>query len=197
MILIAPIVEGHGEVRALPRLLRRIAAEVSPLVQLQVNEPIRVKSGSFLNDELYRSNYIALAAAKVRQVGTGFVLILLDCEDDCPARIAPDLLRRALSLAGGVVVIVAFAVREYETWFVAAVESLRGIHGLSNQASPPADPEAMRDAKGWLGRLMPQGYDPIADQPSFTNAFDFTAARRVPSFDRLYRKIADVLTASG
>jgi hypothetical protein len=78
---------------------------------------------------------------------------------------------------------------------VAAVESLRGIHSLDHQASSPSDPETTRDAKGWLGKLMPHGYDPISDQLPFTNAFDLVAARRVPSFDRFYRKVANVLGA--
>ncbi|MCC6854234.1 MAG: hypothetical protein IT502_18225 [Rubrivivax sp.] len=84
----------------------------------------------------------------------------------------------------------------YETWFVAAAQSLRGVQGLSSGADAPADPEATRDAKGWLGRLMPHRYDPIADQLPFTRAFDLEAARRVPSFDRLCRKSAAIAAAS-
>lgn len=195
-MLIAPIVEGHGEVRALPRLLRRIAAEAAPAASLQVNEPIRIKSGSFFNDSEYQSNYVALAAAKVRQADAGIVLILLDCEDNCPADLGPKLLRQAQAVTGNVAVVVALASREYETWFMAAVESLRGVHGLSLHANSPADPEATRNAKGWIGSLMPYGYDPITDQLPFTNAFDLAAARRIPSFDRFYRKIAHLVTAS-
>ena len=195
-MLVAPIVEGHGEVRALPRLLRRIAGEASLATPLQINEPIRVRSGSFFNDNQYQGNYVALAAAKVRQAGGGIVLILLDCEDDCPAQLGPQLLQRAQAVTKDVDVIVALAFREYETWFMAAVESLRGVQGLNLQASSPADPEATRDAKGWLGRLMPHGYDPVADQLPFTNRFDLATARREPSFDRLYRKIANVLAES-
>jgi hypothetical protein len=194
-MLIAPIVEGHGEVRALPRLLRRIAAEAAPAAPLQVNEPIRIKSGSFFSDNEYQSNYVALAAAKVRQANGGIVLILLDCEDNCPAELGPKLHRRAQAVTGNVAVVVALAFREYETWFMAALESLRGVHGLDLHAISPADPETTRDAKGWIGRLMPHGYDPITDQLPFTNALNLAAARRIPSFDRLYRKIAHVVTA--
>jgi len=195
-MLIAPIVEGHGEVRAFPRLLRRIASEAAPGKPLLINEPIRIKSGSFLNDERYQGSYIALAAAKARQAGArGVVLILLDCEDDCPAQLGPELLARAQAIAQDVAFVVALAFREYETWFMAAVESLRGIQGLNPQASAPANPEATRDAKGWLSKLMPHGYDPITDQVEFTSALDLSAARRVPSFDRLYCKIASLLAA--
>ncbi len=196
MIFIAPIVEGQGEVQAVPTLLRRIVAASAAGKSITVNPPIRVKSGSFLKDDDYFGRYLAMAAAKARQHPAGHVLVMLDCEDDCPARLGPDLLRRARRVADDVPIIVALARREYETWFVAAARSLRGVQGLSPDAEPPSDPEATRDAKGWLGRLMPHPYDPIADQLPFTRAFDLQSARGVASFDRLYRKLAAIAAAS-
>jgi hypothetical protein len=175
-------------------LLRRIAAEAAPHAPLQVNQPIRVKAGSFLNDSGYFSRYVSLAAAKARQVAVGHVLILLDCEDECPARLGPKLLAQARAITPDVNIVVALASREYETWFMAAVESLRGVEGMSGEAVRPAYPEATRNAKGWLGRHMPHGYDPISHQLVFTSVFDLEAGRSVASFDRLYRKIAALLT---
>ncbi len=192
MTVIASIVEGHGEQQAVRRLLSRIAAEAAPQAQFRVNEPIRVKSGSFVNDEGYFRRYVTLAAAKARQESDGHVLILLDCEDDRPAQLGPALLSRARAVAIDVNVVIALAYREYETWFMAAVESLRGVEGMFDTVVRPIDPEATRNAKGWLGRRMPHGYDPISHQLSFTNVFDLTAARTIASFDRLYRKIASL-----
>lgn len=194
MTFIAPIVEGHGEVQAVKSLLGRIARDAVPGAILQVNEPIRIKSGSFVNDHGYFDRYVAMAAAKARQHRDGHVLILLDCEDDCPAKLGPALLQRARHVASGVGCIVALAHREYETWFVAAVRSLQTVERLDPNAMPPASAEAMRDAKGWLGRHMPHGYDPISHQLAFTNAFDLSQARTVGSFDRLYRKLAGLLS---
>lgn len=193
MTVIATIVEGHGEQQAVQRLLRRIATDAAPRAPLRANVPIRVKSGSFFNDTGYFSRYVNLAAAKARQEVAGHVLILLDCEDDCPARFGPWLLNQARAVAPDVNIIVALAHREYETWFMAAAESLRGIEGMSGAVVRPADPEAKRDAKGWLGRHMPHGYDPISHQLAFTDTFDLVAARTIVSFDRLYRKIALLL----
>jgi hypothetical protein len=90
----ASVVEGHGEVEALPALIRRIAESIGFAGDLRVNPPIRVKSGSFLNDEDYFRKYVALAAGKAVANG-GSLLILLDCEDDCPGTLGPALLRRA------------------------------------------------------------------------------------------------------
>lgn len=196
MTFIAPIVEGHGEQQAVRRLLARIAKQTAPEVVLRVNEPIRVKSGSFINDLGYFQRYLALAAAKARQQPLGVVLVMLDCDDECPARLGPSLLARAHECATGVEVVVALAYREYETWFMAAASSLRGVCGLAQTATSPQTPEGTRDAKGWLGRQMPNRYDPIAHQLPFTEAFDLQAARTVPSFDRLWRKVAALLQNS-
>jgi hypothetical protein len=91
---ISPIVEGHGEQQALPLLIRKVFAELCPHIYPDINPPIRVKSGSFLNDEAYFYKYVFLAAEKAAQAN-GEVLILLDCEDDCPAMLGPRLLEKA------------------------------------------------------------------------------------------------------
>lgn len=99
--LIVPIVEGHGEWEALPLLLRRILAESGTGSFPSVNSPIRIKAGSFLRDQDYFARYITLAAAKAAQ-GGGTVLILLDCEDDCPAELGPRLLAMARAVRNDV-----------------------------------------------------------------------------------------------
>jgi hypothetical protein len=187
--LVAPIVEGHGEVFAVPELLRRLASEISPGHSIRVNPPLRVKSSSFLRDATYSNNYIALAANKAAEGGNGLVLILLDCEDDCPARLGPELLERARRVRSDVPCLVALAHREYETWFLSAAPSLGGKQGLPANLEPPEYPETIRDAKGWLRQRMPGGYDPVVDQAAFTRAFDLAEAARVPSFRRLIERL--------
>ena len=188
MAVFVPIVEGHGEVQAVPALLHRIAQQANRETQIRINPPIRVKSGSFLNDTDYFRRQFSLAAAKASQAH-GHVLILLDCEDDCPARLGPDILRRAHAIRADVNVQVYLAYREYETWFVAAAGSLRGHAGLPTDLAPPADPESIRDAKGWLSLRMPHRYDPIVHQLDFTRAFDLEQARTVDSFRRFHDQI--------
>ena len=184
---ISPIVEGHGEVAAVPLLIRRIFAESGTTTIPDINHPIRIKSGSFLHDESYFRRYVDLAASKAAQAN-GEVLIILDCEDDCPAVLGPSLLARAQSVRGDVPYHVVLAHREYETWFLASAESLRG-RGLPQDVIAPADPQAIRGAKEWLGTAIGQSYDPIIHQASFTANFDIQQARAVPSFDRLITKI--------
>jgi hypothetical protein len=185
---VASIVEGHGEVEALPALLHRIARASAFTGVLRVNPPIRVKSGSFLGNRDYFRRQVMLATAKAAQAG-GCVLILLDCDDGCPATLGPDLLEQARAVRANVDITVVLAYREFETWFVAAARSLQGLRGLPRDLEPPPDPLGIRDAKGWLGKRMDGAYDPVVHQLEFTRAFDLDQARTNRSFDRLYRRV--------
>ena len=195
MQYVAPIVEGHGEVEAFPALLHRIAVAISGQGTLRVNAPVRVKSGSFLNDHAYFHKQVALAGAKAAQE-RGAVLILLDCEDDCPATLGPDLAQRAQQVRPDVPILVALAYREYETWFITAARSLQGVRGLPNDLEPPDHPQAIRDAKGWLGSRMNAGYDPVIHQLAFSRKMDLDQARANPSFNHLYEHIRTLLEGS-
>ena len=182
--LFVPIVEGHGEQEAVPLLIRRIVTERSSAICPAINPPIRIKAASFLRDPEYFRKYVLLAASKAAQ-SEGMVLILLDCEDDCPATVGPQLLANAKTVRSDVPYTVVLAHREYETWFLAAAESLRGCAGLPVDLAPPADPEQIRGAKEWLRKRMHHPYDPILHQALFTSKFDLSQAMTVSSFARL------------
>jgi hypothetical protein len=186
---IAPIVEGKGEVEALPKLLHRLFREFRSEGFLAVNPAIRVKAGSFLNQDDYFGRHIELAARKAKLHPRATVLVMLDCEDDCPAKAGPALLRRAQKVRSDVSIIVALAYREYETWFLAAARSLRSLGGLPADLEPPPNPEGIRGAKEWLGARMTSGYDPVEHQPLFTDHFSLIQASSAGSFARLKRKL--------
>lgn len=192
MAYIASIVEGHGENQAVPKLLHRIAQDLEFPDVLRINPPIRIKSGSFLNDLSYFQKYVSLAAAKAAQE-SGFVLILLDCDDDCPAQIGPRLLSQAKSVRSDVNYIVALAYREFESWFIAAISSLGGHHGIPAGLTSPQHLEEIRDAKGWLGQRMESTYDPIVHQYKMVQEINLNEAKQSSSFLRFYNKIRDEL----
>lgn len=147
MPTIITIVEGRGEVSAVPILIRRIAAAVVSSVVPQVSKPIRVKRGRFLKvNELER--YVDLAA---RQAGSDDrILIILDADDDCPAERASEILERAMAVRSDRRIQAVLAQREYEAWFLAAADSIAGHRELRCDTTAPADPESVRDAKEWL-----------------------------------------------
>lgn len=194
MAYIASIVEGHGEVDALPTLLKRISQAAAPGQTLDVNQPIRIKSGSYLNDDDYFRRYTLLAAAKASH-SHGFVLILLDCEDHCPAQLGPTLLARAQAVRNDVSYLVVLAYREFESWFLAAARSLRGHRGLAADLEPPQSADNIRNAKGWLAARMELPYDPVIHQIEFCRIFDLQQARNNPSFSRFYSRVAESLQA--
>ena len=195
MSTIVTIVEGPGEVEAIPILIRRIAAAVSDVVP-HVPRPIRVKRDRFLKaNELER--YVDLAAR--RSGPGGAVLIVLDADDDCPPGLAASILERATHARSDRLIEVVLARHEYEAWFLAAANSIAGLRGLPGDIMPPADAESIRDAKGWLTSRMPPGrsYKETRDQPALTNQFDLAAARRgAPSFDKMWRTVTRLLQPS-
>lgn len=165
--------------------------QIDPQLEIEFGAKIRVPATKLhLKDQLER--YVEIAA---RDGGVSSpILILLDCEDDCPARLGPELLRRAAEVRSDRKIFVALAHREFETWFLAAAKSLRGKRGLPHELEPPANPEAYRGAKEWLSRAM-RSKDPTAsyketvDQEPLAALFNLAEASRIPSFARLERKL--------
>ncbi len=185
------IVEGDGEVEALPVLVRRIAAILSPELHLNIPRPVRVQRSKIRKpDEMEKA--IQLAAAKGGR-GAG-ILILLDADDDCPAVLVPELTRRAQNCRADLPISVVLACREFESWFIAAVDSLRArLRNQEDVAVPPL-PEEIRGAKEWLRQRLARGrYSPTVDQPSLAAIIDLELARRAPSFDKLWREVQRLL----
>jgi Domain of unknown function (DUF4276) len=194
-VIIASVVEGQGEVTGLPKLLYRIAHQFS-ISDLRVPTPFRVPRGS-----LIAAGGIERAVdAQARRVDTaGGVLVLLDADDDCPANLGPSLLARARKARPDKLVSVVLPKREFEAWYLAGAASLGGRCGLPNNLVVPEDPEAIRDAKGWLTRQRTDGlrYKPTADQATLGSAFDIEQARRAPSFDKFRRDVEKLLGVGG
>jgi Domain of unknown function (DUF4276) len=190
---IACIVEGDGEVQAVPVLLRRLAAKFFPEDFVYVARPIRIPRNRLpKTGELERNVKLAID----KTAGVGAILVLIDSDDDCAARLGPELLERAAAVRSGIPVSVVLCVREFEAWFLAAARSLRGHRGLQADLEPPPNPESIHDAKGWLARRMSAGnaYSPPVDQPKLAAVFDLEQARATRSFDRCYREVQRLLT---
>lgn len=189
---IVTIVEGHGEVAAVPILIRRIAAIVSPGVSVDAPRPLRVGRQRLRRaGELERA--VELAA---REAGAaGRMMILLDADHECPSDLARELLRRAVAARADRTIRVVLAKTEFEAWFLAAAKSIAGYRGIDRATTAPLDPESIMDAKGWLSDRMPPGrsYRETLDQPALTSIFDMVAARKAPSFDKMWRDVSSLL----
>ncbi len=193
-VRVIPIVEGDGECDAVPVLIRRIALDIDPGFVPRVLPPLRVPADKLRKPrELERA--VKLAALKLQ--GQGGILILVDCDDGCPAHEGPDLLEKAQQIRPDIQITVVLAKKEYEAWFLAAAESLRNKKGLPSDLSSPEQPEEIRGAKEWLSRQMPSGvrYSETSDQAALTARFDMAVARKADSFDKCYREVHKMLSA--
>ena len=186
---IQPIVEGHGDESAVPILLRRLAESAS-FHEIRVEKPIRRKRHELVRrDPLIRAVELALM-----REGCGGIVILFDADDDCPGELGPKVLEWASAAARGVRCAVALANREYEAWFLASVESIRGRRGLRVDAAYGGDPELRRGAKEAIEDLMEEGssYSETTDQAAFTARLDLA---RAYARSRSFRHLADAFTS--
>ena len=194
-MIIQPIVEGQGDEAAVPLLLRRLQNEAQAW-GLEVGRPHRKRRTQPVRKD---SLQIAVRVAALREDCAG-ILVLFDADDDCPRELAPTLECWAREAAGGRPCAVVMAKREYEAWFLATIEPLRGTRGVLPDATSHPDPESPRDAKGKLERRMPPGasYSASVDQAAMTAYLDLESAyRRCRSFRKLVRAFGTLAAAAG
>lgn len=187
MSRVVAIVEGDGEVQALPVLLRRISEWLTPGQYVDVAAPIRVRRDRFLNRPDEFNRHIHLAAGKCGD--DGWILVVLDADDDCPVELGQQILARAAQAAPHRQISIVLANREYEAWFLAACQSLDGCRAFSWTGEIDFDPEGVRDAKGWMrARMNGTAYREVTDQPAFSARMDLESARR---HSRSFRKLCE------
>lgn len=195
MAMIQPIVEGHGDVAAFPVLLRRLIDEAQAW-NVGIGRPIRRR-----RDQLVRETEVMQAVRlALLQPDCGAVLILFDGNSDCPSELGPTVHSWAAEAAGATPCSVVIAHREYEAWFLAAIESLRGHGRIRDDAESHPDPESPRGAKEQLEGRMEAGssYFERTDQPAFSATFSLPDAyRRCRSFRKLAGSFRLLVAAMG
>jgi len=192
---IQPIVEGHGEVAAVPVLLRRLR-DLAQCFGWEVSSPIRRKRSELVQEAALRRS-IQLAHL---QPDCGAILVLFDSDKECPKELGPLLQPLALEEAREIPCRIALAHKEYEAWFLAAIESLRGRRGIKDDAISHPHPEEPRGAKGHLEERMRPGrsYSETADQPALTAEFDMVPVyQQCRSFRHLVKVFGELVTAGG
>src|ERR1700694_2412055 len=143
---IAPIVEGHGEVSAIPILLRRMIAELNLAVRIEVVRPIRQPRGALLRQGGVES---AVQLVAIEMGERGAIFVILDSEGECPRERGPELLTRAATARPDKLSLAVLAHQEFEAWFLASASSLKGQRGLSQEIEDHDDPESIRGCKEW------------------------------------------------
>ncbi len=194
------IVEGHGEADP-PSPGADPAANVLIIRLLQYTEcwawfpakrrPYRLNSCGDFYPKI--ENLLQVLDAHREYADCAAVLVLFDIDDDNPCEIGPAVAQRirqhqAQRGAYPFSIVVVCAHREYESWFLASLES---IH--PGQRGPDA-PETLRDPKNWLRRYF--GYQPVRHQAQYTQAIDLSLAQeRSRSFRRLLHAFEQLASA--
>ena len=133
------------------RILRRLKDRICPALELDLPYPVRRP-----RDRLTGKSFDHDIDFAVDQAGSeGIVLILLDSDGACPADLGTRLMNRARKARPDHKFLLCLAHQEFETWFLAAAESLRGKPHFKGTLDPPPNPESIPGAKEWLGNRMP------------------------------------------
>lgn len=179
-LAIASIVEGHGDVEALPALLGKLAPGV------EIKRPVRVPKSKLISaagtanqDEVSRA--VAIAVANIPHDVRGLLLLVLDADSDCAAEIGPSLLAamNAADHRGTRECFVAIAKKEFESWL---------LGGLLE--SDESDPDGFGNPKGRVGQLNGGRYKETIDQPRLAKRVIIDQLEsRSPSFQRLATQI--------
>ncbi len=211
--------EGHGEVAALPLLIKRLLEGKGAADQLYVDVGIiRTaasglvkwdKAGNRADYSTWRSR-VALAG---RRRDVGAILAVYDGDAAqfpagsgvpfCAGSAARLMAEAAREEGAGTrfSLSVVFACTEYETWLIAGIASLAGRHLADGRLAVPAnvqfpagDPES--HGKRWLERQCP-GYRPTRDQAALTQLVDLECVRSksLRSFRRLEHALDQLVAA--
>lgn len=193
---ILPLVEGHGEVKAVPTLLKLLLTEQGNHTWYVDHRRLkRVRGLSYLRKSL--TNFLGY----LRIDDPDAVLILLDLDDGCPVEEARSLSAEIVKAQLPFPVAVVFALREYEAWFLSSLPTVAGsTQLLPTDLEYDGDPEARRGCKGWLSRQMPSGmiYKETQHQEEFTRFIDPECARaNSRSFRRLCSAVEQLVQNVG
>jgi hypothetical protein len=196
---IVPIVEGYGEVDAVPNLLRKLL-QGNNRWDIQVATPKNAHGCTNLIKPGGLERFVQLAGL---ERDCAVVLILMDADERCPKELAFAFSKRIQAMGAKYSVVIVIAKCEYEAWFLASLEtlagqSLEGRPGLPVGLQYAEDVEKRVGVKGWLSRQFPEGriYKETEDQAPMARLLDVALAKkRSRSFRRLTHAIEQALRA--
>lgn len=193
---IVAIVEGPGDEKAVPGLVRNILWACN-CYDLPVSRAITTRGKpSLLKKFEHHLRYAVVEGCKA-------ILVLLDADEECPREKAADLARKATELNLNVPVAIVYAKREYETWFICSLAPDRGNRirewlELPADVTAPECPETIRDAKKWLKVHMHRhrSYRETVDQEPLTHRLELDLVQaRSRSFCRLWHAVEELVQA--
>ncbi len=189
-LAIASIVEGHGDEKAVPLLLRRLFQELAGVPYVDVIRPIRIVRSKLVQDATLLK---AVDLAELKLASTHcerkWIIIIFDADEDLACRLAPQLLSKLQEQRAHLDISIVLPVPEYETWFVAAAESLEKYLHIDD-VTVPFNPEQTKTKKAWLQQRFRGRYTETIEQAALTSVMSLALCReRSASFDKLCREV--------
>ena len=190
---IQPIVEGHGEVEAVQKLINKINSILN-VNGVFVNREERVPRGK-LGLEIAFKKALRRASSKLPDA----IIVIFDLDDDCARVIIPQQIQWSIEEIGHIPVAICAARKEFEAWFLAGIESLRSEAGIAAQSVLQRDPEIISNAKSELIRLQSgRPYNPPEDQKRYVSQLDlYEVFRSASSFRKLVKEYSNLLLRLG
>lgn len=160
------VVEGFGDVPSLPILIAK-TAQAFGIHEYAVNT-VRAGGWPKLRQPGQLERFCQLAAS---HDGTDAILVVSDLEDSCPKTENEAIKERLVAIEEriGVPVKVIFCVREFETWFLENIDSIKASAPDVNWRDVDLrEPTAIRGAKEYFRLLLGNKYRETVDQERFT-----------------------------
>ena len=194
---IVAIVEGHGESKAVPGLLRRLLHYRFHRYDIHRLKARRANGKPDLLKKL--EAYLEEASGQ----GCAAILVLLDADGECPREESAKLVERASALNLSVPIAIVYVRSMYETWFICSLsegkgEEIRARLGIHEAVNAPENVESIGNAKAWLKSKMlgDQKYQETEHQEELTYHIDFELTHdRSRSFRRLCHAVEELIQA--
>lgn len=212
--------EGHGDVSALPILVRKLLSEEGQQPVLFVDrEVVRFPASRVFRRRREAekgdcAEWLKAVTVGARRGETGAILAVYDGDlpsfplgsgdPFCAGKAAKTLAAMAKGVGAGTLfsLSVVFACAEYETWLIAGLESLKGRRTPDGRAIIPQTAalpsgEAESHGKRWLEAQCPD-YRPTRDQAPLTEMLDLpiVRSRKLRSFRRLEHALEHLVDAA-
>lgn len=170
------LVEGDGDLKAVPFLIRRLADASGFYDLTPCPNPIKCGEIPKLRKEGQLERFVQYACTRSE---SDSVILVVDCDDDCPVTTSAEFAVRANPIAQRFrkKVGIAFIQKEFETLFLYSLRELSvnypGHGWLLKDSDTVTDWTAVRGAKGELNRRMKNyTYKETRDQVKFVSAIN-------------------------
>lgn len=173
-----PIVEGDGDVKAVPVLIRRIL-QAHGIYDVELHPAQKRNDYSKLSDTVF-DNYFLTALKWEAPI---LWVLDFDCRECvCVKNAAQRLYERAskLNVNAANLFKVAFVQKEFEALFVAEQNAVKAVFSI-DAFETPENVNELRDAKGCISKALPKGraYKETVHQEKIAAQLDLETLREV------------------